>query len=265
MTNKKENFGNYIINNKEELLRKKKRKIVIKRTFIFLVLLIVISVTLCLTLPVFNLQNVLVTGNSKVSEEEILTLSAIQEGTNVFKINTKNVAIQVKENPYIEKVKVKRKYPNSINIEVEERVRAFYIKTENSYYIIDDKGYVLSQETELEEPFLIELTTIDEANLVVGKQIQGYDENGLNSLAYIFEFLRINNLFDRYTIPKIEINNFVSLNLYINETYLKIGTMDDLYNKLSRGFNILNNDDVKAMKGYIDVSFDGNPVIYKAE
>lgn len=262
---KKESYGNYIINNKDELLKKKKQRIVMKRTFIILVMLIAVLTTLAFTLPVFNLQKITISGNSTVTEEEINDLSGVVMDTNIFKLNMRNIADNIKKNPYIESVKVRRSYPSGIQINIKERTRAFYVSTDNGVYIVDHSGYVLQKEDELDDPLLLRLTGLSEEDLVVGEKIHKMSEDNLKSIAMIYDFLTINNLFESYGISTLEINNYVTLKLYVNKLYIKLGTMDDLYNKLSKAFNIVRNEDVINMTGYVDVSFDGNPVIFREQ
>ena len=65
-------------------------------------------------------------------------------------------------------------------------------------------------------------------------------------------------------ITMIELNNFIDIKIHCNNNvYIKIGTDDNMAEKLSKAFSILKDKQFKNMKGYIDVSFDGNPVIYK--
>lgn len=259
----KDNYGNYIIDNKEHLLRKKKQKLIIKRSIIFMILLLVLLITLGLTLPIFNLQKVAVEGNEKVTTEEIEALAALEYGSNIFKIRNKEVASRILQNSYISEATVKRKVPNTLVLKVSERESSFYIQGESGVYIIDETGKVLEKKEKLDDPFLLRLVGIPEEKLVVGETIKDLDEKNFDALKFIHEFIKENNLLDRYSITMLEINDFIALKLYINNLYIKIGTTDDLFNKLSRGFNVLNTPDVTTMKGYIDVSFDGNPVICK--
>lgn len=259
----KDNYGNYIIDNKDHLLRKKKQKLIIKKSIIFMILLLVLLITLGLTLPIFNLQKVTIEGNEKVTTEEIESLAAVEYGSNIFKTRVNGITERVLQNPYIAEAAVKRKIPNTLVIKVSERERGFYIQGEGGVYIIDESGIVLEKKDKLDDPFLLKLVGIPEEKLVVGEKIKDIEEKNLNALKFIHQFLKENSIFDRYSVTMLEVNDFIALKLYVNNLYIKIGTTDDLYNKLSRGFNVLNNPDITEIKGYIDVSFDGNPVIYK--
>jgi len=70
-------------------------------------------------------------------------------------------------------------------------------------------------------------------------------------------------LFEKYNIIKLEVNDFVDLKLYVNNLHMKLGTVDKVNSKVARGFSIIESGTLGEMKGYVDVSFEGNPVIYK--
>jgi cell division protein FtsQ len=43
---------------------------------------------------------------------------------------------------------------------------------------------------------------------------------------------------------------------------IKLGSADDMKNKLNKALNIIEQEKLSAAKGYVDVRFDGNPVFY---
>ena len=82
----------------------------------------IISAIIALLLsPVFNIQTIEVVGNKQISKEEIKSLSGIEIYENLFKVINKKVENNIKENAYINTVKVSKKIPDRIHIEVEER------------------------------------------------------------------------------------------------------------------------------------------------
>jgi cell division septal protein FtsQ len=92
--------------------------------------------------PEFNLTRIDVKGNHKVSEEEILERAEIQVGTNIFRLDLGRVEDSIREDKRIKEVWVKRKLPNWISIEVEEKKPALWIN-------LPDGLYGLSQDQEI--------------------------------------------------------------------------------------------------------------------
>ncbi len=261
----KENYGNYIIDNKAAILKRKKQIIRMKKMLLLLLLLVSILITLGFTLPTFNLSEVLVSGVVNLSEESIVSAANIKQGINIFKVKTNNIQDELESNPYILSAEVKRKYPSKITIDIVERKLAFYTQIGEGYYVIDDSGIVLEKKESIEGMELLRLEGIDEGNLQIGKPIQNIDSDQLSKFCNIYSFLKEKESFKKYSISKLEVNNFVDLRLYVNELYIKLGTTDNINNKISKAFSILESPELSGLKGYIDVSFEGNPVIYRGK
>ncbi len=261
----KEDYGNYILNNKKNILKKKKKIIRMKRTIIVLIVLFTILITLGLTLPNFNLAEVKVSGIEVISEEAIISTAALESGTNIFKINTTKVEDELKGNTYIDAVKVTRKLPNTISIEITERKVAFYIEGAEGNYVIDKSGRVLGKKETIDSANVLRIEGIAEENLVIGELIQGEEIKRSEGVKTIYDFLVQKGFFEQYSISKLEIKDFVDFKLYVNDAYIKLGTSENMNEKLAKAFSILSTPEFSSFKGYVDVSFDGNPVVFKEE
>lgn len=119
-----------------------KKKKNYKKRFMF-VLLIVLLVCTALFTPVFNIKQIEVRGNTKFKPQEVINMSGMPLGQNIFKINYFKVKNNIETNPYIEKVKISRVYPNRVRITIIERIPGAYFQFMNSYMIIDNNGIVL--------------------------------------------------------------------------------------------------------------------------
>lgn len=259
----KQSYGNYIIDNKADILKKKKKIIQLKKTMLILVVMISILITLALTLPTFNLSEILVSGLVNLSEDSIKTTTKLEKGTNIFKVRTKKIEKELEKNPYILEATINRKYPNKLSIAINERKIAFYTEISGGFYVIDDKGVVLEKKDSIEGIQALRIEGIDETCLKIGEQIKNIDEDKIKGICNIYEFLKENSLFEKYTIIKLEVNDFIDLKLYVNNLQIKLGTADKVNSKVAKGFSIIESGNFVEMKGYVDVSFEGNPVIYK--
>lgn len=259
----KGDYGAYIINNKEALLKKKKKAIRLKRTMLIFMVLLTIFITLGFTLPVFNLTEVRVTGNEFVSREGILASAEIQPDINVFKINTSKVEKILKENIYIKNVKVKRQLPNKLSIKLEERKIAFSVMGAEGNYAVDETGIVLGVREDITSKEVIPLEGIPAENLVPGKEIHGEQDGNIDGAIIIHEFLSANGYFEVFPNMKIQVRDFVDYKLYVGEAYINLGTKENMGEKLGKAFSVLSTPQFMGMKGYIDVSFKGNPVVKK--
>jgi len=118
-----------------------------KRTIAFLVSILFV-LTLCGIYifvshsPRFDLTQIDVEGNHKVSAKEILEKAKIELGTNIFRTNLRRIKDHIREDDRIKDVWVKRKLPNRVLIEVEEKKPALWIN-------LPDGLYGLSQDQEI--------------------------------------------------------------------------------------------------------------------
>ena len=122
--------------------------------FLLLLLLFIIAVTVTLTMPILNISSVTVTGNERVTKEEIEATGAFPIGKNIYRISVKKAKEQIEAIPYIKSAEVKRKFPARISVSVTERAEAAAVVCPGGYAVIDKEGRVLRLSPE-EEPMCI--------------------------------------------------------------------------------------------------------------
>lgn len=242
-----------------ELIRKRRRKKNIKRTFLLFILLISILITLCLKLSYFNIENINVEGNKIVNSEAIISSSNINKGSNIFTLNTKKVGTNELSNPYILKADVKRKLPSTIVISVKEREAIFYIEENEKYAIIDKYGVVLELKDNIDNMKLTNLEGFDTDNIKIGSTLPCEDKRRLELISQMTDLISSNN--SGINITKVKINNDASAEVNCSNMLIKLGNIN-IKDKLNLGVNIIINNNLKNAKGYIDASFDSNPVLF---
>ena len=254
--------GNYIIENKEKLLYKRKNKKRVKRLVLLSIIMISTLVTLCFKLPYFNIAIIEILGNSNASKVEINEAAKIELGSNIFNSSFVDSKKRILKNPYILAVKFKKIYPMKVIIEVEERVAVFYGKVNNTYYILDNKGILLEKRSDIKDKNLVNLIGFNYAKCEVGDLIVAEDDrkiNIANEITNIIADLRKTN--KAIVITKVDVNNVLDVKVFAGQMCIKFGTSEDLKNKFNKAINIISEPEYKSAKGYVDVSFTGNPVV----
>lgn len=244
-----------IIEKERENIRKKK----IAR--IVLLVFILIFIIVCLTIsPIFNVEEIEVKDNSKISSDRIISVSEIKEYKNMFLFN-KNIAIKkiLKSEPYIESATIKRTIPNKVTIYVKERKPVLQIKLEDDTYVyINNQGYVLEfSEEKLESiPVILQIET-DLINLKNEDKIIRLNENDLNSLGIILKVISIMKDYqmDSYIVG-FDISNEDDLIVSLNQKNKKVhfGDCSDLNTRVLYLKKIL--EDTKNEKGEIFINGD---------
>lgn len=116
--------------------------------FIFIVILMIAStyaIYFICTSSKFDIANINISGNFKYTVDEILNNTGIFQGENIVRLKKSKVINNLKKLPYIENIKVTKKLPNSIDIEVVERASRYiaFDKDTSKFYKLSNKGVIL--------------------------------------------------------------------------------------------------------------------------
>lgn len=247
------------VNNKKIIEKERKnvrRKIV---TRIVLLVLILIFIFVCLTIsPIFNVEEIEVKGNSKVSSERIISVSEIKKYKNMFLFKKSSATKRILETEsYIESAKIKRNIPNKITIYVKEREPILQIKLEDDTYVyINNQGYVVQfSEEKLDKVPVIKKVETDLINLKTKENTIRLNENDLNSLGIILKMMSIMKDYeiDSY-IEGFDISNSNDLIIFLNQKNKKVhfGSCSDLNTRILYLKKIL--EDTKNEKGEIFIN-----------
>ena len=240
---------------KQQQMAIKKKKAILKIVKVLTLIIVIIGVSIYVALsPLFNIKEINVTGNSKLSKEEIISLSELKTDENTFRVSKKNIKNKVKANAYIANVKIRRKLPDKVEIIVVERVATYMIPFANSYIYINNQGYMLeitSQKAEM--PAIVGISTPEE-ELHEGQRLISEDLVKLGEVLQIMESANANELVD--LITKIDISNRQDyiLTLEKEKKAIHLGDVSNLSTKMAYVKKILN--DEKGVEGEILVNTD---------
>ena len=123
---------------------RKRRKRSYTLYYLLLLFFVLISgITLSLTV-FFNIETIKVNGSSLNSAEQIINQSGIKKGNNLFRINPEKAAKLLKDNMQnIDSVRIERKFPSSLIINVTDAVPTYYVTDGNSYTVISEGNRIL--------------------------------------------------------------------------------------------------------------------------
>lgn len=209
----------------KEAKKKNKKSHKILKIFIIFFMLIFIMVLFLLS-PIFNISNIIVQNNVRVSSNEIISLSGIKVGENTFKYVNFDMADKIKENPYIEEVKITRKYPDEIVINVTERTAEFCLKLDERFVYIDNQGYVLEITSEdYSVPEIIGFKT-EITNESISTRLYENDLKELQNIIEVYDCIKNNGIEDKV------------VNFTVEDHRLVIGLVEDKLAYLENFTNI---------------------------
>ncbi len=245
--------------NKKEVTpeQQRKRKIIYKiLKIVIIILILLVAILLTMFSPLFNIKEIKVSGNSKISAETIISLSKIQVGQNIYKVNDGKVEQALKENAYIEKVKIERALPSIIELKVEERVATFMLEYGNSYVYLNNQGYMLEiSDQKLEVPIIQGAQVLDE-DIKEGNRLPKEDLQKMELVLKIVEATKQAGILNLLT--KIDISDETNYKAMF-ETERKVAHLGDcanLVNKMKFVQEII--EDQKNIPGEIFVNINLN-------
>ena len=166
--------------NRAEKVHKKRRRRKKRYLLRFLLLILLcVGIYFGVHIDYFKVDGIAVVGNEEISDEEILKLSELEVGENIFDVHPLFAQHRIKENLYIEKVRVKRKLPNKIEISVTERSGKAQFQMGKRFVITDNEGMVLAIEKEQQKVPLVEnikVTKAKKKKTIEVKQTATYDK-----------------------------------------------------------------------------------------
>ena len=206
--------------------------------------------------PFFNIKNIEIVGNQKLTNEEIISLSQVQIDENTFKLIKSKVQKNIKQNAYVENIKVKRKLPDTITIEVEERIPTYMIAFANAYAYINNQGYFLEiSKDKLELPILTGFLTKEE-DIQEGNRLCVEDLQRLDDVLQIMKSATSNEVDSLVTKINIANKQNYILELKDEKKTVQMGDTSNLSTKMLYIKSILEQN--KKIEGEILVNTDLN-------
>lgn len=234
--------------------RKRKIKRFLTAFSIFFVIA-VISVMLSLTV-FFKTERIIVTGETRYAQDEIVELSGIETGENIFLCDKAAASKKIVDAlPFVAQANVGFVIPNAITIEIVEEVPSYVIGYSDGYYILGENGRILEKTADnyynLPVVHGTEMTTN-----VIGEYADFTDEditNILNQLVNVLEAYE----FDKVTV--IDISDTANIKfVYDDRITVIIGYPEDISYKVKTAQTIINEkldpNNTGLIKGTLDVS-----------
>lgn len=144
-TEKKQTEERFVDNAKRKQRRARKRRTVTPFLIVVSVFIFAAAVYLCLTM-LFNVDRIIIEGNTIYNERDLIETSGIEKGENLFEVD-----ISYAENKlysvysYVEEVEVKRSFPNAVTIKIVEATPFSVIEEADGYTLVSAGGKVLER------------------------------------------------------------------------------------------------------------------------
>ena len=191
----------------------------------------------------FKIRNIEIIGNSIIKKKKIIKKLNDIYGQNIFFIKKGDIVDPLKSINFLEKIEVKKKYPNTIIVKIKETRPLGVLFKDNIKYILDSSSSII-----IFEEFLF------------NKKFPSIFGEGAE-----FNFINFFNELENSNFPKEKIKNYY---------YFKIGRWDlqlldsqiikfpanKIKEAIQKSIKLLNNDNFKKYN-VIDLRIDGKIVV----
>ena len=230
----------------------RQRKIRKRRLKAFFVFFVLLSLCVCVVLSFtvfFPIKNITASGSKIYSSEEIIKISGVEVGDNLFAANKNSAQKSLKKNlPYVETVTFKRTFPDTLKIIVKDAEEFAGYKIGKKYYIVSKSGWVLSEQDKA--PKNIFTVNAKKVECKVGTQIKFLD----NSQRELIESISASLSGKDITVNNIDVTNIIELKAKVDGRFTVIfGNANNLNEKVSHLAGMIE-EIPKEKGGKIDLS-----------
>ncbi len=260
----------------EKRRKKVKRNRMIFASFISILIVLITVLVLSLTV-FFHIDTITVKGTSRYENEQIIKVSGIEKGDNLFLSHAEKAQEKITEQlPYISKAVVSRQLPSTIVIEITGTSARFCYKTSGGYALTDTDSKVLEVVNADALPQGIAVIKSNTAFVAaVGQHISinndnkdeqvVKDEKELELLKSVLKAIKESKIQD---ITEIDITSPSDIYLvYQSRFRLNLGNSSDLTYKLKSAVEIIAKEDAinPTTSGEINLNKPGNAYVSPGE
>lgn len=216
-------------------------------SIIFIITFIILSFTV-----LFNIKEIIVTGNATLEPTEIITQSGILKGDNLLLIDKSKIEKKIMDKTYLlDNVTVKRKFPATVELNLEMSDATFGVKYGGMHYYFSETKRLIARTEENSKPEVIVFRGIELEKMNLGDYLNTKDEDALQISQEILTAIKNSKLTD---ISYVDMRDDVNVDIYYkNQIQIKVGTINNLDYKLESANRVITQKITDDQVGVLDV------------
>ncbi len=159
----------------------------------------------------FNIKEIVIAGNYHLDEADVVSSAGINMGAPLFKVEFNDLDQRLRENAWIKRVGLRKQYPGTLIINIEEAVPKALLSRKDRLYLIDSEGEILERIEGETTPFL-----------PVIKGINPENKKGMTEALKLVEALTANNSLANRESIEIGLEAY-GLTMNIDGEFIKVG------------------------------------------
>lgn len=227
-----------------------------KQFFIVTVSVMSVMALVCLLCVVFRFIGIgsfEIEGETDYKLSELISVSGLRTGDRLYEVDEKKAEERLLEScPYLKSVNVKKKFPNKICFEVEERVLGWYIEIGEDYYALDFDLLVLletySEESLIERGLTkLVLPELESAMCDYLPEFGRGDEHLVSETLKIVDIFRSHDVKQRMT--RLDLSNRFEIKLTVDGSFeVSLGDISNIETKLKTVIEVI---ETQLDNGYV--------------
>ncbi|MBR1740033.1 MAG: FtsQ-type POTRA domain-containing protein [Ruminococcus sp.] len=173
--------------------RRRKRRVRFTNSAVYatgVVFAFVTALILCLTV-FFRIKDVRVEGVTLYREEQVLNVGGIELEMNMIRTDPSAAEKRILDNlVYIDEVRIKKQYPDTVVIQCTEAVKAADIETGGGYYVLSESGRILEGPNREPTGGLPVIKGFELKSVKSGEELESFDRYKAKILTELLSELR---------------------------------------------------------------------------
>lgn len=236
------------VNKRRAARQKKARRRRLKITFIFFLIIALITLAIMCFTVFFPIKRINVSGSEIYSKSQIVKASKLTTDDNLLVVSEEEIEKNIRKTlPYVDSVKLKRVLPDAVILTVRDAKEYAYYQSGDNYFILSDSGYILKEQQQApENVFNIVTSGIDGKVGEKAEYKNSAEEEIVNSLITLLSQKEIN-------IDKIDASNILQISLEVEGRFtVLLGNTDYTQEKIAHLKGMI--ESIPDRKGNINLS-----------
>ena len=186
--------------------------------------------------PLFTLQRVRLQGNTYITETDILTSGRLHKGQPLFQLETSEVTQNLLRDLRIESAVVRRRLPDTLEVEITERTPVATVACDYGYLDLDRQGKVIGSYKSLRKMPIPMITGVKMHDMYIG------DDNKDTRVAKVLVLLASLNQEAINSLSEISVANPEAVTAYTNQSVqIRLGNFERWEEKAEQTKEFLHN------------------------
>ena len=238
--------------------RRRKRKRNMSLYYIMVFIIVAFAVYILTFYVFFRIDNITVKGTSLYDPEQVIAVSGMKKGDNLFRTDTS----QVEQNlsgfmVYADEIKVRRKLPSSIVITVTEAEPLYNLEQNGRYFLVSKSGKILEGDMTAPRSGLLIVKGFEIKDETPNSPLESKDNLKGKILEDISEGLENAGLSDVLSVDMTDRTD-IKLN-YDNRIEIRLGSSYDISYKLNYTKAV-----IQSLEDTYDGSYKGTLIYHSA-